>query len=193
MAKRFSLPWISTDSLEVIARAYVPKCDWDKKYPYSSLRKKGKARNNDLFYCTYSADKIISVLRRQAKTTEKAIENFVLNEIDNGNDYIVEGYHLEPSFVYKLQKKCGAKNIKVVFVTKLDAEKFALDVKKSTTPNDWLLVLTKKEETFLRVGKMVSSFSAYLEKEAQKYKFKVFNTDQDFEQKILAAAKYLKG
>ena len=77
-------------------------------------------------------------------------------------------------------------------IIKKDATKFAADVHKSTTPNDWLIVGTKKPETFLKVGNMVSLYSSYLEKEAKKYGFKVLNMDENFEKKLLEAVKYLK-
>lgn len=67
-------------------------------------------------------------------------------EIKDGNDYIIEGYHLEPRFIQSLMKKYGKKNLKAVFLTKMDAEKFAQDVHKSITPNDWLILGTKKKK-----------------------------------------------
>jgi len=88
-------------------------------------------------------------------------------------------------------KKYGKQNVKAVFLTKFNAEKFAKDVIKSKTPNDWLLVLTKKPETFLKVGKMVSLYSQYFEKEARKNSLEVFNMDKKFNQQINKAIKYL--
>jgi hypothetical protein len=81
--------------------------------------------------------------------------------------------------------------VRAVFLTKFDAHKFAKDVHKSTTPNDWLIVLTKKEETFVKVGKMVSLYSKYFEKEAKKYSLPVFNTDKTFTSQIDKAIGYL--
>lgn len=184
LAKRLRISQISSDVLDSISRQYVPKKDIKKQYPYSYLRRQGKARNNDEFYSTYSTNKIVSVLRREAKSTEKAIDAFVACAIDNGKDYIVEGYHLSPAFVKELINKYGKKHIKAVFLTKFDAEKFASDVHKSSTPNDWLLVLTKKEETFLKVGKMVVKYSNFFEVGAKKYRFEVFNMDFNFRKQI---------
>lgn len=190
LSKKFRIPWVSCDTLESVSSAYMSQDQWSKTHPYSVLRKKN--RNNDVFYSMYSPKKIVGLLTQQAKATFSAIDRFTICEITDENDYIIEGYHIEPRLVAKLIKKYGQENIKAVFLTKLDAEKFAQDVKKSTTPNDWLLVLTKKNETFLKVGAMVAEFSRSLEQEAQRYGFKFFCMDQKFEKKLKEVITYLK-
>lgn len=192
LSKKFKIPWISSDCLEVIVRPYISNLKFKEAYPYSYLRKHGDARDNDVFYEIYSSQKIIQVLKKQSKTTYKAIDNMIANEIDNGNDYVIEGYHLAPSFVDKMIKKHGEKNLKALFLTKHDSDKFAVDVHKSDTPNDWLLVHTKKNETFLKVGKMVSKYSEFFEKEAQKYKLKTLNMDRSFKIAFQEGLNYFK-
>ena len=193
MSKQTRIPWLSCDTLDAITQEYTPVEKWKKKFPYSYLRKKGKARNNDDFYSTYSSTKIVSVLKQEAKTVYKAIETVIACEIADSNDYIIEGYHIFPSFAQNMIKKFGKDKIRVVFLTKLDENKFAVDVHKSTTPNDWLIVLTKKQETFVKVGKMVSTYSRDFEKEAKKFGLKVFNTDINFNIQVDSAIEYLIG
>lgn len=191
MSKKFGIPWISTDMLEVVSGEYMTQAGWNKTHPYSLLRR--KHRTNDAFYGKLSSQEIVRVLRHQAKATSVAIDIATICEINDGNDYIIEGYHIEPSLAFKLTKKYGKKNIKAIFVTKHDPIAFARDVKKSTTPNDWLIVGTKKEETFLKVGAMVSLFSEHFEKEAKKYGFKVCYTDENFQGKLFEAGDFLLG
>ncbi|PLX28431.1 hypothetical protein C0581_02265 [Candidatus Parcubacteria bacterium] len=191
ISKKHKIPWISSDTLEVIGREYTNKKEYEKKYPYSHLRRKGGCRQNDIFYETYSSREIMNVLKKQAKATEKAIDMMIACEIADGNDYIIEGYHITPNFVKRMVGKYGKKNIQAVFLTKFDAEKFAVDVHKSTTPNDWLLVLTKKPETFVKVGKMVEMYSRDLEKSAKKYSYKVVCMDKSFKKQLGVAMKYL--
>ena len=191
MSKKTKISWISCDTLESIAKIYISKKDWEKKCPYSFLRKKNGTRNNDDFYGTYSSAKIVKVLKKQSEIAHNAIDMMIDCEVDNSNDYIIEGYHITPSFAAKMIKKYGKQNIKAVFLTKFDENKFAKDVHKSTTPNDWLIILTKKPETFTKVGKMVKLYSKHFEREAIKFKLPVFNLDDDFNNQINNVIKYL--
>jgi len=192
MSKKLRIPWISTDTLQNVAEVYWTQEDLVKNRPYSELRRKDGNRYNDTFYAKYSAKQIISVLKRQAKPIFKAIEMMTVCEITEENDYIIEGYYIVPDIAVRLVKKYGKKNVKAVFITKHDEVKFARDVRKSTTPNDWLLVLTKKEETFLKVGKMISEYSNFFEKQAKKYGFRVYNMDDNFNKQINNVINYLK-
>ncbi len=191
MSKKFGIPWISTDMLEVVSGEYMSQAEWKKTHPYSLLRRVHKT--NDTFYGKLSPQEIVRVLRRQAKATAAAIDMATICEIKDENDYVIEGYHIEPGLASKLRKKYGKKNIKAVFLTKHDPGAFARDVKKSTTPNDWLIVGTKREETFLRVGRMVSCFSDHFETQAKKCRFKVYKMDENFSSKLMETVDYLRG
>ena len=191
MSKQAKIPWLSCDTLDAVTQEYTPKNQWQKKYPYSFLRRKGAARNNDEFYNLYSAKKIMSVLKKEARAVYGAIDTVIACEIADGNDYIIEGCDIHPSFAKKMINKYGEQNVRAVFLTKFDVQKFAQDVHKSITPNDWLLVLTKKPETFVKVGKMVSVYSQDFKKEAKSCGLKVFNMDNHFNDQINQAIKYL--
>lgn len=195
MSKQYGISWVSTDMLATVGAAYTPKQEWVKTHPYSVLRRKFSARglrSNDDFYEALPTAKIVSVLKCEAKAAFLAVEMMVACEIADGNNYIIEGYHIEPAFAKKLIKKYGAKKVKAIFLTKHDAKKFAIDVHKSTTPNDWLIVLTKKKETFLKVGEMVAAYSKILESEAKKYGFKAVAMDVDLEKKLKMAMENLR-
>lgn len=187
LSKKLKIPWISCDTLECIGGEYMTQKQWDKTHPYSKLRKKEKS--TDMFYANHSAREVASVLKKEAVPVYPAIEMMALCEIKDGNDYIIEGYHILPSFVDKIMKKYGNKNFKAVFLTKFDAEKFAIDVHKSSTPNDWLLLSVKKKETFVKVGEMVSVYSRVFEKEAKKYGFEYISMDVNFEKQVQTVIK----
>ncbi len=189
MSKKLGIPWISTDMLEVVTGEYMSQKQWDKTHPYSLLRRKYK--DNDSFYGKLSAQKIMAVIKKQARPTFGAIDMAAICEINDGNDYIIEGYHIEPNLAHKLMKKYGKKNVCAIFLTKFDAEKFAINVYKSTTPNDWLISGTKNRETFVKVGKMVSLYSKEFEQGANKYRLRVLNMDNSFREKISEGIKLL--
>ena len=185
LSQKLSIPWISCDTLEVISGEYMSQAEWNASHPYWLLRRKHKT--NDDFYHHLPPGQIVNVLRGEARATFPAIEMMVLCEMTEGNDYIIEGYHIEPSLARMLIKKYGRKNIHAVFLVKHDAKKFVEDVHKSTTSNDWLVRGTKKQETFLKVGEMVSMYSRYIEKDVRKYGLSVLGMDKNFESQIQKA------
>jgi len=191
MSKKTGIPWISCDTLDSISQEYVSAKDWPKKFPYSALRRKGDKRDNDDFYAKHSPAKIVGLLRREAASVYRAIETMIACQIADGDDFIVEGYQISPSFANRMIKKFGKQNVKTVFLGKYDAEKFAKDIHKSSNANDWLIKITKNQETFLRVGKMVTEYSKIFEKEAAKFDFMMFGVDNDFHGQIKQAIKYL--
>jgi len=191
MSRKTNISWLSSDTLDSIAQEYTAGKNWKKKFPYSHLRRIAKTRDNDDFYSKHPSTKIINLLKKQAQSVQTAIETVIACEIADGNNYIIEGYHIVPSFAQKMIAKYGKQNVRAIFLTKFDENKFATDVHQSTTPNDWLIVLTKKPETFVKVGKMISKYSEYFEKEAEKFGLQTFNMDKNFHEQVDGAIKYL--
>ncbi len=186
LAKKLGIQWVASDTLEVVAMNYVDKYapeKMDNLYPHWAM----KGETNDETYSLFSPVQIAKNYIKQAKATYAAIEMFSICEITDGNDYIIEGYHMTPELAAKLIKKYGAGNFRVLFLVKSDEEKFIKDVKKSSTPNDWILAKTKKDETFGKIAKMVSWYGQFFAKEAGKHGFQVLNLDEDFGEQIKKA------
>ncbi len=183
LAKKLGIQWVSSDTLEVVGMDYVVKYaprKFNQLYPHSAM----KGKTNDETYSLASPKQIAKNYIKQAKATYAAIDMFSICEITDGNDYIIEGYHVTPELAAQLIKKYGRKHFKVLFLVKSDLEKFISDVKKSSTPNDWILKKTKKNKTLPKIAGMICYYGTFLEKEAEKYKFKVMNMDEDFEGKL---------
>ena len=154
LAKRLSkskgIPWVSTDTLQCVIKPYMNKKYFSKKFPTNNQR----GKNNDEKYSKYSTNEIVEAYQQQAKTSYQAIDMFTVCEITDGNDFVVEGYHVEPELVADLNSKYPNK-IKSIFLIKTDELKFINDIKKSTTPNDWIIARTNKEETYGKIAKMI--------------------------------------
>lgn len=181
-----NIPWVSTDTLQCVIRPYLDKKDFPKLFPTSCQR----SRNNDEKYSKYSTDEIIEAYQTQAKTSHKAIDMFVNCEIVDGNDYIVEGYHIEPELVADLNSKYPNK-LKSIFLIKTNEKKFKEDIKKSNTPNDWIIARTNDENTYKKIAKMICEYGKFFKKEADKYDFRVLNMDNNFDSRIERAVEYL--
>lgn len=193
LARAFSaqnrIPWISSDTLETIAGEYMSQTTWNRTHPYSVARRKYSHTD---FYKQLSTAKIVSLLRTQARATFAAVSMLIESSLQDGVDFCIEGYHIEPVVVEKLQKKFGEKHIRAIFVVKHDAVQFAEDVRVHSGPNDWLQLVDKKGESFARVGEMVARFSSVIEKEAQARGYSVVSMDKAFTRAQKVAMKMLR-
>ena len=180
LSKHLGIQWVASDTLQVVAREYVSKYAsrqaMDKLYPHNAQ----KGKTNDETYSLNTPTQIAKNYIKQAKASYAAIDMFSIGEIKDGNDYIIEGYHVTPQLAARLIKKYGRKYFHVLFLVKSDIEKFVKDVKKSSTQNDWILTKTQEKETLHRIAEMVNCYGQFFDKEAKKYKFKVLNMDNDF-------------
>jgi 2-phosphoglycerate kinase len=180
LAKQLGIRWISSDTLEVIAMDYVWKYapeKFDELYPHSAI----KGKTNDETYALSPPKQIAKNYRKQAKASYAAVDMFAICEITDGNDCVIEGYHVTPELAARLAKKYGAEHFRSIFIVKENLEKFIQDLQKSTTPNDWILKKTKEKETFHKIAEMVSEYGKWFAKEAEKHGFEVMNMDENFE------------
>ena len=187
ISKSLAMPWVSTDTLQCVVEPYMDKGDLSKKFPASYQR----GKDNDEKYSKFSSKEIIEAYQQQAKTVYLAIDMFAACELADGNDFIIEGYHVEPELVVALNLKYPGK-IKSIFLVKTNKEKFVCDIKKRTTPNDWIIARTKNEETYQKIANMICEYGNFFEKESEKYGFKVLNMDNNFDSQIKEASDYLK-
>ena len=186
LSKSLGIPWVSTDTLQCVIKPYMSKEDLSKKFPTSYQR----GKDNDEKYSKYSTNEIIEAYQQQAKTVYEAVDMFTVCELTDCNDFIIEGYHIEPELVAGLNLKYLGK-IKSIFLVKSDKEKFVYDIKKSTTPNDWIIARTNNDETYRKIANMICEYGNFFEKESEKYGFKVLNMDNDFGNQIKKASDYL--
>lgn len=170
------IAWIATDNLQDAVKPYVSEEEFERKFPASLM----KYDNNDEKFVENSTSQIIAAYRVQAKTMSRAIEAFVKSAILDGKDDIIEGYHIEPELISRLTIEFP-KEVKGVLLIKTDAEAFLENIKKSTTPNDWIKSRTKHPKTFEKIAKMVTEYSSQLKNKANKSHIKVFHTDQNFD------------
>ena len=185
LSKKLGIPWVSTDALQNTVKPYVPEEEWPEKFPSSSRF----YESNDEKYDTHPPEKIISAYRTQARTLGPGIDEFVFSEIRDGNEYIVEGLHLEPKLIRELVEKYPGE-VTGVIVFKTDIEKFLANLSKSTTPNDWVLTKTRKKSTFRKIAKMVVEYSKQIEADTIKYGIKYFNLD-DFDEEHKEVEDYI--
>lgn len=187
LSKKLLIPWISSDTLENIAWAYIPKEQHSTLFSHRYLR----GESNDEFYAQHTPEAIVQGYVEQSKATYDAISMMAETYLTDGDDFIVEGYQVTPEIVSQILKKFGNEHIKTAFLLKRDEEKMLQDFRKSTTPNDWILRKTKDEATFANIARMITVYSDYIEQEAKKYDLPLFEMDADFNVSLEKAIKHL--
>lgn len=188
LSRKTHIPWISADTLQNIASAYLPAEDAQKNFPHKYL----KGKNNDETYAKNTTEEMVSGYVKQAKTSYRAISMLVETVLIDKDDFIIEGYQVTPEIVKEITDKFGSNDIKVIFLVKHDEDQFVENINKSTTPNDWIIRKTKQPETYKKIAAMISLYSQYFEKQAESRDFKLINMDHEFENKIVEALEYLK-
>jgi 2-phosphoglycerate kinase len=193
LAKQFSksvcIPWVSTDTIQNILNTYIPEQDLAILFPSSFIR----SESNDEKYSKYSSAEIISAYRTQAGTVYAAIEAFVDSEIADGNDYIIEGFHLEPELIKKLNDK-NPNLVRGMILARKDRRSFIDSIHQSTTSNDWIQTRTNDESaTFPKIAEMVIDYSNQLERSAQEQDVKVITVDKNFDTQLNFSIEYLLG
>jgi len=187
LSKKLLIPWISSDTLENIAWAYIPKEQHSTLFSHRYLR----GESNDEFYAQHTSEAIVQGYVEQSKATYDAISMMAEIYLTDGDDFIVEGYQVTPEIVSQILKKFGNEHIKTAFLLKRDEEKMLQDFHKSTTPNDWILRKTKDEATFANIARMITVYSDYIEQEAKKYGLPLFEMDADFNVSLEKVIKHL--
>lgn len=189
LSQKYHIPWVSADTLQYVARAYIKKNEHNKKFPASAQR----GKSNDEKYNKYSIKQIVNAYIRQGKTCYDAIEMFALSEITDGNDFSIEGYQITPELANQLIDKYGKDKIKALFLCKTDEKALIENFVQSKTPNDWILARTNdKISIFPKIADMISTYSKYFQIEAKKYNLRVFNMDKDFVKQIDKTVGYLQ-
>ncbi|MCX6713564.1 MAG: hypothetical protein NTV48_00455 [Candidatus Vogelbacteria bacterium] len=187
MSRDLNIPWVSTDSLELIAMKYTAEEDFARVFPKSVIRKKTE-KSNDRMYTEFSIDQIVESYVQQGKGLWPGLMSFIESEYGYGHDYVLEGYHILPEFATELKKKFPVKEI---FLGKEDFNKTLDGIIKNPQVNDWTVSQTKNPETYGLIAQMVNSFSLKFKGEAEKYGATYVSMDDNFEEKISELSKQL--
>lgn len=123
LSRELNIQWVASDTLQVVAREYVSKYaskkEMDELYPHNAQ----KGETNDETYSLHTPKQIAHNYMKQAKASYDAVDMFSICEITDGNDYIIEGYHVTPQLAARLIKQYGHKNFRVLFLYKADLKK----------------------------------------------------------------------
>jgi len=189
IARNKRISFISVDVLRPMIMSSYKVSELKGLFPSESVKTpKGKFR-----FEVIDAKEAIRIMNVESKTTWPPVKALIEKLIEREEDYIIEGANLMPKLLKQLKGTKYWKHIKVVYLVKTDLEKIKSGFAKTTKGvYDWMYPHIKDDNNRITMaGKYVQGYGTYFEKEAKKYGFKVFNTQDDFKEVLKAAQKHL--
>ncbi len=180
LSKKLGIPWISTDTLESVVMEYVEDNKFDSYFPKNVLRRLTN-NSNDEMCAKYTSEQIVDAYFEQGKSLTQGIEVFITSEASYRHSYILEGHHIHPELVLKLEKNFG---LKVIFVGREDIVQTLEAITKNPQKNDWVITKTKDTNTYPLIAKMLTAFSTRIRGEAGENKYPYFSMDGNFEETV---------
>lgn len=187
LARELGVSWISADTIQNIVKVHTPTSDYPEEFPASAHR----GESNDERFSKQSAKTIIEDYTTQAKSSYAALNTLVETYLVDEDDFIIEGYQVTPELVHQIYETFGRESIRAVFLVKMDPQALVANIHKTTTPNDWILRRTQKQETFPKIAAMITEYSKMVEKEARTYQLPVVSMDKNFAAQMEKAKKML--
>ena len=126
---------------------------------------------------------------RNAEKMWPVLRSMLINMIETGTEYIVEGYTILPEHASELQD-LFPDQVKSCFIgyTDINPKKKLEDIRfYSDLPNDW--AKTSSDGDILELINRSISYSSFLKKECEKYSIPYFDQSEDFsgiQRRILA-------
>lgn len=188
LSSKLKISHLSTDAFYPMVLSMIPKSERKKRFPQTNMpTPEGKFR-----FDVYPHQKTLKAQIVEAKTMWTPIKAFVSSLINREQDFIIEGIHLFPKLVNEFKGTKYWKQIRLIYLIKTDLDKIQSRFSKSTDVFDWMYPAIKNDEVRLRAAaKYVKSKSDYVEKEAKKYRLKIFHTDTFFNKTLKEAQDYL--
>ncbi len=173
---------VPADYLNCVAMAYVPDSEFDSKFPLRA--KRDEYKGNDDFYNKFTAEEITDMYVKQAETSWTGVQWFAEYALSEKQDYIIEGYQIQPEAVAKLRDTKDWVNIKAIFLYKENEDEILKGIKMGNPEEDWSLQHTKEDGTLSKIAKMISVFGKRTKEEAEKHELPTFNMEVDFKGQI---------
>jgi len=179
---------VSTDALRPMVISMLPKSEVKRKIPQTDMpTPKDKFR-----FEVYSPKALLRAQVAEARTMWPAIEALIASLIHREEDFVIEGVHLFPPLVNKLKNKKYWKQVRVVYLIKKDLDKIQAGFAKNKSGYDWMYSSIKGDHKRLtEAAELVREKAEYIEKEAKKFRFKIYNTENSFDKVLKEAQQYL--
>ncbi len=193
LAAVFGCPWVQTDYLESAFSAYFPPGEYEPHHldPGPDIPRE---RRNDAVYAKFSAAEIIARYRALAGRTWPGLRTIVEYALFDGEDFILEGFHVDPEHVRRFLADTDAslaRDVRTIFLIREDPGDILASIRRGGHKNDWVLTKTRQEATFERIARMIARYGATVRAAAEGAGLPVVNVDRDFDRQVERAIEIL--
>lgn len=177
--------WVQTDWLEQAFAASVPPGEYApvRLDPGPDVPRDSR---NDVVYAKYSVEEIIAYYQAMAGRAWLGIRALVEYALFDEEDFIVEGYHVDPAPVreFLAADPDRARAVRAVFLIREDPDDILASMRRGDHKNDWVLGKTREEATFARIAAMIARYGAAVRIDAARAGLPVCRMDGDFERRV---------
>jgi 2-phosphoglycerate kinase len=182
LAAQLGCAWVQTDHLGAALSRYIPEAE------YGLLRPgvEAQALDNDVRYATFSAAEVVDHYRGRAEMMWPGLRAFLEYAASDGEDMVVEGYHLEPALLQRLSDDTRAA-VRSLFLYRTNLEETTAAIRQGSHGNDWVIRRTAREATFRRIALMIVRYSTAIEGAAERHGCLSLAMDGPFQEQVEAA------
>lgn len=177
--------YLPSDYLGAVIGRYIPA-----EQRATLLPAVGSGTANDERFARFSAAEMLVGFQMRARTSWPGIQALIEYALYDNQDYIIEGFHIEPAFAHHLANTYGSQHLRVGFLVKTDLAAITTGLRDARERRDWAHERTADPATFQLIAAWVQHYSAYIQAEANGYGYPTFPTDTAFEASITAALQY---
>lgn len=171
LAQQVKARIVATDDLCSRVLSATPEEERASKFPWPVFS--GIASEN-----THTPEERVRLQIIEARSSEAEIDRVVTEAIHDPQFLVVEGVHLLPDHVRKLQEKFGRDRVHAIFVGSQDIERVLDGMAKNTNPHDWMK--EANAEVQRQVAEFVVAYSGWIKAEASKNGLRYIERTEDF-------------
>ncbi len=186
-SSKHMVPWFPTELILSIARKYLPESDYFEKLPLYSLLEKESINS---FFSNYSTAQVVDFYINQSTTSWKGIESFIEKSINEGQDFVLKGYHIHPKLVFGLQKRYF-RYIRSIFVYRENILDMVTGFRELDHAYDWLINTEVTDKTLVKVAESINEFGNFFKQECLNYGLPCLSVDDNIELKKDRIISYL--
>ncbi len=193
IALKKNCSWVSTDTIRSMVLASTQKSRIDTLFPFEKLQRSEKAGVPYQDVASNTPQVLLRAEITESNSLWPSVRAMIETLIDAHEEYVIEGVHLMPELIHTFKGTPHWKQIRLVYLVKTDLNKIIEGFAKNPSKHDWIRGALTNASLTEKIARVVQVESGHVAAEAEKYGFKVYNTEKNFKTQLSKAARELRG